>query len=122
MFSTGLDIVQIKRIEKLINKDRRQFYKKIFTEKEISYLEKRLNNPQTVAGLFSAKEAISKSLGTGIGKIGWLDIEIIHDMHGKPMVNKSNKLLDILAEIGRNSIEISIAHEKDYAVALAICF
>ncbi len=122
MFSIGVDIVQVKRIEKLMEKRTEQFYGKIFTEKEILYIYERSSNPKTVAGLFSAKEAIVKALGTGIGRISWLDIEIIHDDYGKPLVNKSDKLNTILLERGKKSIDISISHEEDYAIAFAICF
>lgn len=122
MFSIGVDIVQIKRIEKLMEKNYRNFYKKLFTEIEIKYIENNSYKPQTIAGLFSAKEAIAKAIGCGIGRLSWQDIEIIHNKDGKPMVNINERLKALLEVIGKNSIEISISHEKDYAIAFAICF
>lgn len=122
MLSSGIDIVEIKRIEKVLEKRKYQFYNKIFTEKEISYMESKNNNPRTVAGIFSAKESVSKALGTGIGKIAWKDLEIVHDSKGKPRVSFNESLSKLLKDLGFNSIEVSISHEKHYALSMAICF
>src|SRR5699024_4849647 len=121
MLTTGVDIVQINRIEKILDTKRDRFYERIFTKKEIKYIEKR-QNVKTIAGLFAAKEAISKALGTGIGKIGWQDIEITHSERGEPLVHMLSKLKEELVKQNLNSIEISISHEKEYAIAFAICF
>ena len=75
----GIDISEINRFEKFVNNER--FYKKIFTENEISVINKSNYNRkiEIIAGKFSGKEAVSKALGTGIGKISFKDIEILRE-------------------------------------------
>lgn len=119
MLRTGVDIVQINRIKNIIDTKRESFYNRIFTVNEIEYIKYKNHNEKTVAGLFAAKEAISKVIGTGIGKIGWKDFEILHDDNGRPYVALGFSL-DFINDKNINSIEISISHEKEYAIAFAI--
>lgn len=118
--SIGIDIVNINRIKKIIEKNRDKFYEKIFTEKEINYIFKRNHKSQTIAGLFASKEAVSKVLGKGIGDINWKDIEILHDNNGKPFLNRNKKIKQNLKKINLADIQISISHERNYAIAFAI--
>ncbi len=122
MINTGIDIVNINRIRKILLERKTQFYKKIFTPKEIEYISKGGDKPETVAGIFAAKEAISKVLGTGIGMVSWIDIEILHDEKGKPFVSLLNNGEVRKDEIGIETIDLSISHEEDYAMAFAIGF
>ena len=120
MLITGVDIISVNRIERILLENRDSFYNRIFTEKEIDYIYKKGHKATTVAGLFAAKEAISKSIGTGIGLIGWKDMEILHKSKGKPYVNFSNKGKEIILEMGIKEIQISISHESDFAIAFAL--
>ena len=115
----GTDIVKIERIKDTLLKNRDKFYKKVLTDKEIEYLSFNGNREETIAGIFAAKEAVSKALGTGIGSIGWRDIEILHD-RGKPYLNISEKVKKRMEEVGITDMEISITHERDYALASAV--
>ncbi len=117
MQTTGIDIVDNNRIKKLLENSRESFYNRVFTENELQYIESKNHNYKTVAGLFSAKESISKAIGTGIGKISFKDVEILHDENGKPevMYNRSNQYLK-----GIENIQISISHELNYAISIAI--
>lgn len=119
---TGVDIVDVRRIESILSKKQDSFYKKIFTSGEIGYINKTNNNSKTIAGLFAAKEAVSKLLGRGIGSIGWHDIEILHDNNGRPFININTKIKNYLQDLGLAAIDISISHEKDYAISFAIGF
>lgn len=116
MQTTGIDIVDNNRIKKILETNPDRFYSRLFTEEEIQYIVDKNHDHKTVAGLFSVKESISKAIGTGIGKVSWKDVEIYHDENGKPMVrfNKSNEFLK-----GIETIEISISHEKEYAISTA---
>ena len=120
MMTTGVDIVQISRIEKILNTKKDLFLNRVFTEKEIDYISKKGNSPNTVAGLYASKEAISKAVGTGVGKVALKDMEITHDHNGKPLVNISSEKDDLLKELGINSFDLSISHDGDYAVAFVI--
>jgi len=114
----GIDIIEVERIKKSITNE--AFLKKIYTDNEIDYLRKRKLNPQTAAGLFAAKEAVSKCLGTGFSTFGPTDIEILKDDNGKPIVNLMDNALVIAKKNNISNIQLSITHIKDYALAFAI--
>ena len=115
----GNDIIEIERIEKAISKE--GFKNKIYTQRELENIEKRGNRTETYAGIFSAKEAISKAIGTGVREFSLTDLEILNDDLGKPYVVVSEKLDKILkAKKEDYQIEISISHSKKYATAMAI--
>ncbi|MDV7766350.1 holo-ACP synthase [Peribacillus sp. CSMR9] len=108
----GVDITELDRMEKLIDRQPR-IKKRILTEREISIFEK-LNGRRKIeyfAGRFAAKEAFSKAYGTGIGKqLSFLDIEIISDDKGKPVISKPFS----------EGVHLSISHSRDYAVAQVV--
>lgn len=114
----GVDILKIDRVEKL--KRHKNFYQRIFTSKETSYIKSKNESNETIAGLYCAKEAVSKLFGTGLGARLWFkDIEILHDK-GAPYINLDNRKLKILLDYRKiDRIDISITHEKEYAVCVA---
>ncbi|WP_335941173.1 holo-ACP synthase [Fusobacterium polymorphum] len=115
----GNDIIEIERVEKAILKE--GFKNKVYTQKELENIEKRGNRTETYAGIFSAKEAISKAIGTGVREFSLTDLEILNDDLGKPYVVVSEKLDKILKTKKEDyQIEISISHSKKYATAMAI--
>lgn len=117
---SGVDIVDKRRIESLIDNKRDLFYNRIFTKDEIEYLNEKNHRVPTVAGLFAAKEAVSKVIGSGIGKLSWKDIEILHEVSGRPYVNIGENLKSFMEPLGINNIDISISNEEEYAMAIAI--
>lgn len=119
---TGVDIVEIKRIEKIIISKRESFLKKIFTDRERAYIMGKNYDPKTVSGMFASKEAVAKLIGSGIGDLAWKDIEVLHDKKGRPFVRQGEKIKKYLEELNLNSIEISISHEREYAISFAIGF
>jgi len=86
----GNDIIEIERVEKAISKE--GFIAKVYTQREIENIVKRGNRTETYAGIFSAKEAISKAIGTGVREFALTDLEILNDDLGKPYVIVSDKL------------------------------
>ena len=115
----GNDIIEIERIEKAISKE--GFKNKVYTQKELENIEKRGDRTETYAGIFSAKEAISKAIGTGVREFSLTDLEILNDDLGKPYVAVSEKLDKIIKDKKEDyQIEISISHSKKYAIAMAI--
>lgn len=113
----GNDIIEIKRIENAVKKE--SFVKKVFTEKEIEYIISRGGRAETYAGKFSAKEAVSKALGTGVRGFSPNDIEILNNELGKPYVIFKNSIEDFNSKY---FVEISISHCREYAAATAIIF
>lgn len=118
--TTGVDIVNVSRINKILLKNRDQFYNKIFTPNEIKYIEEKGHKATTVSGLFAAKEAVSKAIGTGIGILAWKDMEILHTSKGKPFINFTQKGKELVESLGILEIQISISHEVEYAIAFAV--
>ena len=115
----GNDIIEISRIESLIERYEDHFLKRVFTEKECLNCSERKYKASYFAGRFAAKEAIVKALGTGIGSlVQWHDLEILNNDKGKPIVFVSDKVKDNFGEL---SLEISISHCKEYASAVALC-
>ena len=115
----GNDIIEIERIEKAISKE--GFKNKVYTQRELENIEKRGNRTETYAGIFSAKEAISKAIGTGVREFSLTDLEILNNDFGKPYVVVSEKLDKILKNKKESyQIEISISHSRKYATAMAI--
>ncbi|WP_054741804.1 holo-ACP synthase [Cellulosilyticum ruminicola] len=115
----GTDIIEIKRIEKAVTKTP-SFFNKIFTEKERAYFKTKNNRAETIAGVFAAKEAVSKALGTGFRSFAPRDIEITPDKLGKPQVCLLGCAKKLGQQIGIQRILVSISHCQTYAVAYAL--
>ncbi|MGL4912012.1 MAG: holo-ACP synthase [Romboutsia sp.] len=115
----GIDIIEIKRVDDAI-KNNNRFLNKMFTDKEIEYFESKNLRIESIAGNFAAKEAISKSIGTGIRSFNFKDIEVLRDELGKPIVKTYNNLKQICIDYNVLEIKVSISHCKEYAVANAI--
>ncbi|QJA09963.1 holo-ACP synthase [Romboutsia sp. CE17] len=115
----GVDIVEIERIKDAINKNSRFLYR-FFTEDEIEYFKSKNFKTETIAGNFAAKEAVSKSIGTGIRGYEFKDIEITRNSLGKPIVKTYNNLKQICIDYNVLDIKVSISHSEKYAVANAI--
>jgi NAD(P)H-hydrate epimerase len=120
LIGNGVDIVKVSRIERLLKDKRDRFLGRVFTKNEIEYINDVNYNSQTISGIFAAKEAISKLLGTGIGKVSWKDIEILHNHKGAPYVKLYNEGMKISKGLGIKNIKLSISHEREYAIAFVI--
>ncbi len=121
----GTDIIDTRRIEKVINKFGNKFKNRCFSKDEIKKSEKRLNTINSYAKRYAAKEACSKALGTGLARgIYWKDIEVSNDKFGKPLIQLHNNALKRLNNITEKkcNIEISLTDEKNYAIANVIIF
>jgi holo-[acyl-carrier protein] synthase len=112
ILGTGIDIVEIKRLEKAIDRWGEDFLTHIFNEEEISYAKDKKFPAQHYAARFAAKEAIYKAFGDRTA-LSWKDMTILNDENGKPYcrLKDSNS---------KNKILISVSHSKNYAVANAI--
>ncbi len=106
----GIDLVKISRIENLIAKFGEKGLRRFLSEAEI---ESSKNRVETVAGYWAVKEAVSKSLKTGIGKeLSFHEIEIYKDSKNAPFVKVPQRF-------GISEIAVSITHDGDYAIAVA---
>lgn len=115
---TGVDIAEVERIKKNLENER--FIKKIYTENEIEYLTTRKFNAETATGIFAAKEAVAKCLGTGFSNFGPCHIEILKDELGKPLVNLMGNALKRAEEMKIVNIQLSISHTAQTAIAFCV--
>ena len=124
--STGIDIIDIKRIKKIIEKYDFKFKKRCFHLGEINKSEARLKSVESYAKRYAAKEACAKALGTGLARgVFWKDIEVQNDKFGKPKIKLHNNALKFLKKMTKSddcSIEISLSDEKKYAIANVIIY
>lgn len=115
----GIDIVEVDRIKAAMEKGER-FLTRNFTENELIYIEGKGRKPQTVAGMFAAKEAVAKVLGTGIRGFRLVEVEIAHNDLGKPYVVLLGDAEAVAKQAGILEVQISISHSEAYAVANGI--
>jgi len=121
IFGIGTDIIEIKRIHKILNKHKNSFISKIFTDNEIENGNNKKSAVTYFAGRWAAKEAFSKALGTGIGKnCSWKDIEIRNSESGNPYCLLSGDAEKTSESNGIVNIHLSISHEQEYATATVI--
>lgn len=114
----GCDLCAISRMEKTIADGR--FLSRYFSESERRYILDRARSAQTAAGIFAAKEALLKALGTGMGGLALIDIEISHTSLGAPQYTLNTPTCAALEKVGAQRAFLSISHDGDYAMATAV--
>lgn len=112
----GIDIIRVERIRETLERFGERFSRRVLTERERRYVRDR---PETFAGRWAAKEAVSKVLGLGVRGIGWKDIEIERMPTGQPAVRLHGRAGARAEQLGMGRIAISITHEREFAVAIA---
>tara|TARA_B100000029_G_scaffold11834_2_gene12576 strand:- start:13693 stop:14085 length:393 start_codon:yes stop_codon:yes gene_type:complete len=117
MLITGVDIIEIKRVEKVAFSYGDRFLKRIYTDGEIKYCRGRA--PQ-LASRFAAKEAVMKALGTGIRGVGWRDVEVTRKRGMAPNIKLHGRAQKRASQIGLKGLAISLSHSKEFAVASVI--
>ena len=121
IYGNGIDIIDINRIRKVIDKYGNRFKKRCFSISEIERSEKRKNSVESYAKRYAAKEACAKALGTGLARgVFWKDIEVKNNQFGKPFIKLHGKAKEIFKNINKNSntkIVLSLSDEKKYAIA-----
>jgi holo-[acyl-carrier protein] synthase len=112
----GIDIIKVGRIASALRRFGPRFSARVLTPAERRYVRER---PETFAGRWAAKEAVSKVLGLGVRGIGWRDIEIERLPTGQPAVRLHGRAAGRAEQLGMERVAVSISHEADYAVAIA---
>lgn len=120
--TTGVDIIEVARIKEAVNKIGDDFLNRIYTDKEIEYCsQSKQMKYQHFAARFAAKEATFKAISSyihGREDTLWKKIEVINSPEGKPAINVKKLKKDCLQNL--KSIDISISHIKDYAIASVV--
>ena len=120
MIALGTDILKVGRIDEVLGRLGDRFAHRILTEDERLEYHNSAQPSRLLAKRFAAKEAVSKALGTGIGRgVSWQDIQIEHDENGAPTVHLSGGASRVARERGASRVLLSLADEIDYVVAFA---
>ena len=113
----GVDIIEIARIQRAINRWGASFLHRIYTEPELRLCRQK---PARLATRFAGKEAVMKALGTGTKGISWREIEILAEPSGKPVVHIYGKAQEKANSLGLDKLAISLSDSKEYAIAFVI--
>ncbi len=117
VYSIGVDIVEIERIEKMQERYGEKFLSRIYTATEIEYCRKK-KNKGSFAARFATKEAVFKCTGLGLGKgMAWKDVEVVNDEKGKPEIRLYGKTAELLAG---KTLHLSLSHSREAAIAMVV--
>lgn len=117
ILKTGVDLIEIERIRQALERHGEHFLDRIFTPAEI--IESR-GRPEALSVRFAAKEAVTKALGTGIGPVGWTDIETLHHPSGEPYLVLHDRAEKIARVLGLANWAVSLSHSRDHGVAVVV--
>ena len=115
--ASGIDLIEIQRLSDAINRQGQRFLDRIFTPLELAEVG---HNPASLAARFAAKEAVAKALGTGIGAVGWQEIEILRGAHRQPVLQLHGEAIRLANEMGLVNWSISLSHTATHAIAVAV--
>ena len=117
MLAVGVDIVEISRIQAVLERHGDRFLRRVYTEGELAYAGGRLS---ALAARWAAKEATAKALGTGIGDVSFQEIEVVCDARGKPGLVLHGGAAQLAACLSLSKFALSLSHAADYAVAFVV--
>ncbi|MFC1996062.1 holo-ACP synthase [Chloroflexota bacterium] len=115
--ATGVDIIEIERFASTIERQGERFKTRYFTPREIEQSE---DVVASLAVRFAAKEAVSKALGTGMGKVRPIEMEVVQDQCRAPHLHLYGEALRVAESLGLHSWSISLSHSDQYAVAFVV--
>lgn len=117
MLRVGVDLIEVERIRQAIERHGERFYARFFTPVERAQCG---DNAARLAARFAAKEATAKALGTGIGTVCWVDIEVWSDDDGQPHLRLYGEAARLAAAWGLDTWQISLSHTREHAVAFVV--
>jgi holo-[acyl-carrier protein] synthase len=122
ILGTGIDMVEIERVARSIERYGSRFLERVYTPGEIAYCQrKRRNAAESFAARFAAKEAAAKALGTGIGfGVTWREIEVGREPAGRPLLLLHGRAGEIAAALGVRNCSLSITHTATASMAMVI--
>ncbi|WP_027416543.1 holo-ACP synthase [Aneurinibacillus terranovensis] len=122
IMGTGIDLVELKRIEKILSRQEADFVRRILTPGEQKLIPGvQARKVEFLAGRFAAKEACAKALGTGLGKVlSFQDIQVLRENTGRPILQVSSSVLEAVFGTSACMVHVSISHSKEYAISQVI--
>ena len=123
LIGTGIDIEEVGRVERLLERQGKRFLDRVFAEAEIEYCTSKARPAEHLAARIAAKEAVAKALGTGFARgVRMRDIEVVSADNGPPKVKLHGGAAKRLDSLGAETVLLSLSHTRDYAVAHADIF
>lgn len=116
---TGVDLVDIARIESTIERHGARFLERVYTPQELAEVK---GKPASLAARFAAKEAVSKALGTGIGMIAWREIEVLRGPAREPVLHLHGEAARLADQLHIKNWSISLSHTHQQAIAVVVAF
>jgi holo-[acyl-carrier protein] synthase len=115
--ATGVDLIEIERIQESMARHGERFLKRIYTPKELAQVGQ---NRASLAARFAAKEAVAKALGTGIGLVRWQEIEVLHGPQREPELHLHGAAQERASMLGLDSWSLSLSHTATHAIAMVV--
>lgn len=117
MLRVGVDMIEVARMERGVERHGQRFLDRFFTPQEQAYCEGRATS---LAGRFAIKEAVGKALGTGIGDVYWKDVEVVSDERGRPELILHERAQTLAAQLGLTEWAISLSHTETHAIGFVV--
>lgn len=117
MLRSGVDLVEIERLKSAVQRHGNRFLGRVFTNQELAEVG---DNVASLAARFAAKEAVAKALGTGIGSVGWQEIEILRGPSKEPVLHLHGAAQDLARKLDLVHWSLSLSHTHHYAIALVV--
>jgi holo-[acyl-carrier protein] synthase len=117
MKAIGVDMVEIDRFTHSVDRFGDRFLRRVFTEPELAYCQGRV---ASLAARWAAKEAVAKALGSGIGAVGWQEIEVLNDSNRRPFIQLHGAAAGLAAQLGLSGFAVSLSHTQAYAIAFVV--
>lgn len=114
---TGIDLIEIERIKRTIQRYGDRFLKRVFTPQELAEVGE---NISSLAVRFAAKEATAKALGTGIGDVGWQEIEILRGPSRQPNLYLHGRASELANRLELETWSLSLTHNQRHAIAVVV--
>lgn len=114
---TGVDLIEIERVENAVQRHGGRFLERVFTPRELDEVGE---NVASLAVRFAAKEATAKALGTGIGDVGWQEIEILRGPARQPDLYLHGRASRLADELELETWSLSLSHTLTHAIALVV--
>ena len=121
IIGSGIDLVEIHRIQSSVDRFGARFLNKVFTAGEQAYCLRKRNSAESLAARFAAKEAGAKALGTGISRgVTWLEIEVVREAGGRPVLRFHGRAAEMARRLNAKHAALSISHTKELAMASVV--
>ena len=121
IIGSGIDLVEIGRIQQSMDRYGRRFLDRVYTSGEQEYCLRKRKSAESFAARFAAKEAGAKALGTGISfGVSWLEFEVVRERGGRPTLRFHGRAAQIAALLGVARAALSITHTAELAMASVV--